>query len=98
VSSASSEELKAATKKVRGAYNAVAFLCSANGKRYQPLLDYLLNSFLSGCDKYPKTVVEVYDLLTHWKGTNTLKVPVSNGVSFTTDDEMEVFRKKNKLW
>jgi len=104
IQSTSKSKKEEATKTAQEAYDAIAVLCSANGERFQLLLNYLSNSYLSSRDKYPKTVVEAYNLLTNWRGSNGIKAPLSDGVSFTTDGDEEehlhttkggILRKRN---
>ena len=53
----------AAENTAKEAYEGIAFLCSLNGDRYQNLMDNLANSFLTGEDKYPKSLVAAYNLV-----------------------------------
>ena len=60
-------ETKEAGNKSRDAYLAMVFLCEMNHDKYQDLLDDLSNSYISGRDEYPKTVVDAHSLVLHWK-------------------------------
>ena len=96
----------AAENKAKEAYDGIAFMCGLNGERYQSLMDDLANNFLTGEDKYPKSLVGAYNLVVNWKGGKTVAASsVSDGVAFTTyeneDEEFvnaytdKVIRKKN---
>ena len=48
-------------------------------------MDDLSNSYLAGRDKYPKTVVDVLNLVQNWKGQkNTSTTRYNDGVNFQT--------------
>ena len=46
------------------------FLYGLSRDQYQDLLDQLANSYLSGQDAYPKTLVVAYNLVTDQMGSN----------------------------
>jgi hypothetical protein len=48
-------------------YLACAFLLASDRKRYGKLIEDLENDHIQKNDKYPKTLVEAYNLLVHWK-------------------------------
>jgi hypothetical protein len=72
----------------RDAYLAIAFLLGADCNRYGALIEKLENDFIQGKDKYPKTVVQAYHLITNYKNNpkNLLRAfgASNNGVAFTT--------------
>ena len=48
-------------------------------------MDNLWNAFLSGRNEYPKTVIDVYNLVTNWKVENpTARFKLNDGVHFQT--------------
>jgi hypothetical protein len=79
-------QLKAATAAAREEYLACAFLLGSDRKRYEKLVEDLENDYIQKIDKYPKTMVEAYSLLIHWKQDpkNLMRVlgMVSDGVAF----------------
>ena len=90
ITTPSNTEKTNAEEESREAYLAISFLSGLNREKYQELLDNLSNSFLSGRDEYPKTVVDDYNLVVNWKGRkNTPRLKLNNGVNFNTlGDEM----------
>jgi hypothetical protein len=64
---ASPGQLQAAEKSAKEAYMACAFLLGSDRKRYGKLIEDLENDHVQRNDKYPKTLVEAYNLLIHWK-------------------------------
>jgi hypothetical protein len=84
---ASTEELRAAKAAAKEEYLACAFLLGSDRKRYRKLIENLENDHVQRNDKYPKTLVEAYNLLIHWKQDpkNLMQVlgSTSDGVAFT---------------
>ena len=82
----------AAENTAKEAYEGIAFLCGLNGDRYQKLMDDLANSFLTGEDKYPRSLVGAYNLVVNWKGSPTVATTsVADGVAFTTFEDDKDF-------
>eukprot|EP00957_Ditylum_brightwellii_P175152 13335030-Ditylum_brightwellii.AAC.1 len=69
------------------AYLAYAFLSGANRKKYEKLLEDLLNSYACDKDEYPKTLVGTHKLLTTWtnKSTSSSQDRSIDGVAFATN-------------
>lgn len=62
------EELTATcAAEVRDEYLAMMFITSTNKKKYKMLVTELENEMLKGNDRYPKTLVDAYELALHWK-------------------------------
>ena len=51
---------------------------------YQGLLDELSHAYLNSRDKYPRTLVYAYKLITNWKGESTLTPLKSDSVTTFT--------------
>ena len=80
VTSASDAERKAARQAARQQYLAVAFLMGADRNRYGLLIQDLENDFIQGNDKYPKTLIDAYHLLSNWKSNHSYLMKVLGGV------------------
>ena len=83
------ENKTAAAKTVtEEAYMDTAFLSGLNRARYGVLINNMHNNFCMGCDKYPKTLTDAYDLIINWKGdTKGIGMTPDDGVAFTTESE-----------
>jgi hypothetical protein len=57
----------AAQAYTREQYLACAFLSGSDRKRYGKLLEDLENDYTVKQDNYPRTLVDTYSLLIHWK-------------------------------
>ena len=94
ITSPSTNEQKAATEKAKAAYKAMSFLCGLNKYRYQDLLNDLANAYLAGCDKYPKSLVAAYNLMTNWHSTNKQpRTKTNNCGAFNTVDDSKTNKK-----
>jgi hypothetical protein len=93
--SATEDELRLAEQYTKERYLACAFLMGSDRHRYGKLVEDLENDFTQGRDNYPKTLVDAYNLLVHWKQDprNLMRVlgTSNDGVAFTNvgDDEEE---------
>jgi hypothetical protein len=56
-----------AERDAKDKYLACAFILGADKTRYGCLMEDLENSFTQGIDKFPKTMVDAYNLLVNWK-------------------------------
>lgn len=85
---ADAAHLKTASNKAKEAYLAAAFILGSDRNRYGKMLEDMENDFTTGIDKYPKTLVNAYNLLLHWKQNprNLARIPgsPSDGVAFAT--------------
>jgi hypothetical protein len=83
---ARASQLLAAERYTKEEYLACAFLMGADRHRYGKLLEDLENDFTQRRDNYPKTLVDAYNLLVHWKQDprNLMRVlgTSSDGVAF----------------
>jgi hypothetical protein len=83
---ASVAERSLAKSEVKEEFLACAFLLGADQKRYGKLIEDIENSHVQKNDKYPKTLVEAYNLLVHWKQDKNLlganDTAGSDGVAF----------------
>jgi hypothetical protein len=52
---------------VKDEYLACAFLLGSDKKRFGKLIEDLENDYMQKNDKFPKTLVDAYNLLAHWK-------------------------------
>ncbi len=90
---ATAEQLLAAEKYTKEQYLACAFLMGSDRHRYGKLIEDLENDFTQRRDNYPKTLVDAYNLLVHWKQDprNLMRVLGTNndGVAFTNVDADE---------
>lgn len=79
-------QLLAAENYTKEEYLACSFLMGADRHRYGKLLEDLENDFTQRRDNYPKTLVDAYNLLVHWKQDprNLMRVlgTSSDGVAF----------------
>lgn len=74
----------------RQEYLGTAFVLKADRGRYHKLVMDLENSHTQGVDKYPKSVTNAYNMVTHWKSDTPTRAPRSyprnhEGMSFNTD-------------
>jgi hypothetical protein len=87
MASATPDQVKVAKEVSREEYLACAFLLGADRKRYGKLMEDTENAYIQKDDKYPKTLVEAYNLLIHWKQDpkNLMQVlgSTNDGVVFT---------------
>jgi hypothetical protein len=78
-------ELRVAKASVKEAFMAVKFLAGADKARYGTVIQDLENDYTKKDDNFPKTVVDAYNLLMHWKQTPSQQSPVpAHGVAFAT--------------
>jgi len=86
---ASSAVMKSAIERGRARYLATAFLVGTDKNRYGLLVQDLENSFLQKQDRYPRTLVEAYQLICNWKHdpSHFLKNlnKANEGLAFTND-------------
>jgi hypothetical protein len=86
-SNANETQLEEVKTRAKEEYLACAFLHSADRKCYGKLIEDLENDYIQKNNKYPKTLVEAYNLLIHWKQDpkNLMRIlgSTSNGVAFT---------------
>jgi hypothetical protein len=84
--SATPEEIPDATKATQEEYLTMAFLLGSNHNQYGKLIKNLENHYAQGQDRYPKTLMSAYSLLTNWKqdAHNIMRFlgPTNEGVSF----------------
>jgi hypothetical protein len=68
---------------------ATVFISNADKHRYERMRESLHNDFLSGNNRYPKTLTDAYSLLSHWKDKSIgQRTGNSNdGVAFATTAE-----------
>jgi hypothetical protein len=90
---ASNEQLRLAEQYTKEKYLACAFLMGSDRHRYGKLIEDLENDYTQGRDNYPKTVVDAYNLLVHWKQDprNLMRVlgTSNDGVAFTNIGDNE---------
>jgi hypothetical protein len=84
---ANSAERTVARSEVKEEFLACHFLLGADRRRYGKLIEDIENSHVQLNDEYPKTLIEAYNLLVHWKqdpknslGANDTNT--SDGVAF----------------
>jgi hypothetical protein len=86
LASANRSEIGTARSSVKESFMAVKFLAGADKARYGTVIQDLENDFTKKDDKFPKTVVDAYNLLMHWKHTPAPTHGTPNhGVAFTVD-------------
>jgi hypothetical protein len=99
---ASSSILVDAEQKAKDKYLACAFLLGSDKTRYGRLIEDLENSFTQGVDKFPKTMVDAYNLLVNWKQNpmNYMRVVDSStdGAMFVTDGGDDDAGFTGKCW
>jgi hypothetical protein len=87
MASSTPDQVKVAKEVSREEYLACAFLLGADRKRYGKLMEDTENVYIQKDDKYPKTLVEAYNLLIHWKQDpkNLMQVlgSTNDGIAFT---------------
>jgi hypothetical protein len=71
----------AAEKECREEYLATALLLSSDRKRFGKLVEDIENDHIRGIDKYPKTIVDAYSLLVHWKQDPKNLIRILGGVN-----------------
>jgi hypothetical protein len=71
----------AAEKECREEYLATALLLSSDRKRFGKLVEDIENDHIRGIDKYPKTILDAYSLLVHWKQDPKNLIRILGGVS-----------------
>jgi hypothetical protein len=85
--SATNGQMLAAEKECCEEYLATALLLSSDRKRFGKLIEDIENDHIRGTDKYPKTIVDAYSLLVHWKQDlkhlTRILGGVSDGAAFT---------------
>jgi hypothetical protein len=82
---ASEGELVTAKACVKEAFMAVKFLAGADKARYGTVIQDLENDYTKKDDNFPKTVVDAYNLLMHWKQAPSQQSPIpTHGVAFMT--------------
>ncbi len=90
---ATAEQLLAAEKYTKEQYLACAFLMGSDRHRHRKLIKDLENGLTQRRDNYPKTLVDAYNLLVHWKQDprNLMRVLGTNndGVAFANVDADE---------
>jgi siderophore synthetase component len=90
---ATAEQLLAAEKYTKEQYLACAFLMGLDRHGYGKLIEDLENDFTQRRNNYPKTLVDAYNLLVHWKQDpwNLMRVLGTNndGVAFANVDADE---------
>jgi hypothetical protein len=90
---APAEQLLAAGKYTKEQYLACAFLMGSDRHGYGKLIEDLENDFTQRPENYPKTLVDAYNLLVHWKQDprNLMRVLGTNndGVAFANVDADE---------
>jgi hypothetical protein len=64
---ASASVIVSAEHDAKDKYLACAFILGSDKTRYGRLLEDLENSYTQGVDKYPKSMVDAYNLLVNWK-------------------------------
>jgi hypothetical protein len=64
---ATPEQLAVSKEVSREGYLACAFILGADRKRYGKLVEDTENAHVQKDNKWPKTLVEAYNLLVHWK-------------------------------
>ena len=88
---ATDAQLEAAERYCKEAYLACAFLLGSDRNRYGKLLEDLENDFTQGSDRYPKTVVDAYNLLMYWKQNPRNLVRIlgggNDGIAFANVDD-----------
>jgi hypothetical protein len=88
LSSATSQQLAEAESYAKEAFLAVKFISGADPARYSTVMQELENDFTKKDDNFPKTVVDAYNLLLHWKHPPTSRADTpSLGVAFTNDGD-----------
>jgi hypothetical protein len=86
---ASDASIADAERLAKEKYLACAFILGADKTRYGRLLEDLENSFTQGSDKFPKNMMNAYNVLVNWKQNpqNYLRVVdgSTDGAMFVTD-------------
>ena len=79
-------------------YQACHFIMRADSKRYGRLQELLQNETIFKSDKYPKKVIDAFNMINSWKQDPQHLISVlgsvNDGVSFTTDGQR---KDKSKL-
>ena len=65
----------------------MTYLCGLNKDQFQTMMDDLANSYLNGCDEYPKTLVEAYNYAIRYKGVKPRNKKGGEGIAFATEHE-----------
>jgi hypothetical protein len=89
-STATPGELQAAEDYTREKFLACAFILGSDRIRYGKLVEDLENDYTQRVDKFPKTIVDSYSLLLHWKQNprNLMRaIGTNDGVSFANIGE-----------
>ena len=78
-------------------YYTIAFLLVSDRCRYGRLVEDLEHQFLYGSEKYPKTIIDAYNLINNWKNYQLPGQGGNNGIQFTNfgEDEYEEYHNKD---